>query len=226
MTNIIILEDEANIAENLRKYLSVKLEHNILTAGSIEELHSLLFNLSDVELFLLDVNLPDGVTLDSLNELRAKYPNAQILIMTGITDDQKQVEAFDLGADDFIQKPFSLEALTARIQKRLKDNEKSHNSNKKRFDICVKKQIIFTDSTSVGLTEKETAILEQLVSKSPVAVSREEIAQKLRKQHFNVKTDRSVDMGINAINKKISKLGVDGKSIFSVRGIGYRLELH
>ena len=178
------------------------------------------------DLIVLDLMLPDIDGLEICKSLKSKtdYSSIPIIILTAKGDETDKIVGLELGADDYMTKPFSPRELIARIKAILRRSS-FQESNKK---ITINNEIIidsnryevFVGKEKIKLTSTEFKILELLASKKGYVFTREDILNYLW-EHDKVVTDRTVDVHIKHLR---DKLGKAGKIIKNVRGIGYKIE--
>ena len=221
---ILIIEDEPDIRKNLEYNLSRE-GYSVLTAASIAEAEQLIYS-NNLSLILLDLMLPDGSGLDLCKKMKSD-PNVQnlpIIILTAKDDEVDKVVGFELGADDYVTKPFSVRELILRIKAVLKrgDNKKDIVEIDRQFGdlkIDIDSHEVFVDGELVNLTALEFKLLIQLVDRRGRVQSREQLLADVWGYSAEV-TTRTVDTHIKRLREK---LGTVGDYIQTVRGVGYRL---
>jgi two-component system phosphate regulon response regulator PhoB len=226
---ILCVEDEEDIQE-LVTYNLVKSGFNILCAETGEEaIEKLGSNRPD--LVILDLMLPgmNGLEvcktmkrIDSLKEI-------PIIMLTAKGEEVDIITGLDLGADDYVTKPFSPKVLVARVKAVLRKKAENTSRKKKEEDsIIVKDNLIIdparyevkVDGIPIKLTVTEFNILKLLVRRSSWVFSRQQIIDAVRGYEYSV-TPRAVDVHIFSLR---NKLGTAGNRIESVRGVGYRFK--
>lgn len=182
---------------------------------------------NDHELLILDLTLPGMDGLEICQDIRKKS-DIPIIISSARSDIQDKVEAFDLGADDYLPKPYNPQELLLRIKTILKRYHKVDNEGKKIVDknaFVIKQsrhQILFHNKP-LQLTLAEYGVLEYLIKKNGDIVSRNEIMYNV--EHISANSSKkSVDVIIGRLRSKIESDVKKPKHIISVRGLGYRLE--
>lgn len=178
------------------------------------------------KLILLDIMLPDQDGLSILQTLKNKITTKEIpvILLTAKNSEFDKVKGLDMGADDYISKPFGVMELIARIKAILR---RFQNSNKEEFKIKNfyfndKKHLVSIDGVNIDLTLKEYKILHLLLNYPNMVFSREQIALEVWGDDFP-SISRTIDMHIKTLRQK---LGVYSKLITTVRGVGYKLEQH
>jgi len=219
---ILIVDDEEDVLELVRFNLERE-GYKIETAVSGEEaLTTAKSRLPD--LIILDLMLPgmDGLEVCKKLKTDAKTQSIPIIMLTAKSEDSDIITGLELGADDYITKPFSPKILTARIRRVLQRNiardlEKSPiklhelTIDPSRHEVLVKNKL-------VALTFTEFNILYTLAKRPGIVFTRYQIVDAIRGEDYLV-TDRAVDVQIVSLRKK---LGTMGKYIETVRGIGYK----
>lgn len=218
---ILIVEDEAE----LQTYLKQSLEENdfvVQTASDgIKALNKISH--SEPDLVLLDLGLPNMTGESVCLEIRKKYPNLKVIILSARNDTLDIVKGLNLGADDYITKPFTLEELMARINARLRSNS-SNNVIKKAADLELNQETheVKRGKTLIDLSPTEFRLLEYFIINKGKVLTREMILSKIWSASPDIET-RSVDIYVGYLRKK-----VDGNSnvklIKSIRGFGYILK--
>ena len=220
---ILIVEDERDIA-NL---ISFNLEQNGYDAEIVPSGEDAMKALKEFlpDLILLDIMLPgiDGLSVCSWIRKNPETKNLPVIILTAKGSEEEIVNGLELGADDYITKPFSPKVLLARIKNVLKhyDKNNSESGEKIKFndiEICPSKREVKINDKSVNLTFSEFEILRFLIKNKGKVFTRNEIVNNLRGGNYPV-TERSVDVLIVGLRKKLSDAA---KYIETVRGVGYR----
>jgi two-component system alkaline phosphatase synthesis response regulator PhoP len=227
-TRLLLVEDERNVAETLTERLSAE-GFQIKRADSVASARRAIAE-ADVELALLDVGLPDGNGFELAKLLRERAPGTAIVFLTAHATPEDRVRGLELGADDYIGKPFHFRELLLRINnclKRAQDLQRVPGDIRgqvrigralvdfERFSATVNGQ-------SVALTHKECAVLRLLAERVGKAVSRDEILDRAWSAD-EFPTSRTVDNFIVRLRKLIEADAADPRVIRSIRGVGYLL---
>lgn len=220
---ILVVEDEEDISE-LVCYNLKKAGFTTETAFSGEEALRKLEK-SDPELVLLDVMLPNINGFEVLRRIRAeeKFRKISVIMLTAKGSDVDVVKGLELGADDYIAKPFSPSVLIARIKSVLKRKGEFAKGDIIKIDKLVinpEKYEVTIDDTRIDLTISEFQILCFLAKKKGWAMSRYQIINVIKGEDHFV-TDRAVDVMIVGLRKKLKEYG---EYIETVRGVGYRFK--
>ena len=220
---ILIIEDEPDIRKNLEYNLSRE-GYSVLTAASIAEAEQLIYS-NNLSLILLDLMLPDGSGLDLCKKMKSDpdMQNLPIIILTAKDDEVDKVVGFELGADDYVTKPFSVRELILRIKAVLKrgENKKDIVEIDRQFGdlkIDIDSHEVYVDGELVNLTALEFKLLIQLVDRRGRVQSREQLLADVWGYSTEV-TTRTVDTHIKRLREK---LGTMGKYVQTIRGVGYK----
>lgn len=219
MTNIIYsVEDDANIA----KIISIALEKQGYEVHSFFDGQSFLeaFAKQKPDLILLDLMLPDCSGLDLLRKIRANEKNDDVSIMIVSAKNQvlDKVDGLDLGADDYLEKPFDILELISRVNARLRRIRQPTTITIDGVSIDSERRVCTVLGKEVSLTNAEFTILFALMRASDKVVSRDQLLSILWGDR-NVYESRTVDVHVKALR---AKLQGQEKHIASVYGIGYK----
>lgn len=223
---ILVVDDEEDLCEILKFNLETE-GYEVDTANSAEE--ALKMNLSDYQLLLLDVMMGEmsGFKMASLIRKDEKTIDLPIIFLTAKDTENDMLTGFNLGADDYISKPFSIRQVTARVKavlRRTGSKEETDEINLLEYETLVldTKRIKATvDKAEVPLTKKEFQILQLLLENKGNVFSREDILTRIWKDEVYV-LDRTIDVNITRLRKKI---GMYGKNIVTRLGFGYCFEI-
>jgi two-component system phosphate regulon response regulator PhoB len=221
--NILVIEDEPDIRKTLEYNISRE-GHKVLTAGSIHDAEKILQSQS-LSLVLLDLMLPDGSGLDFCRKLKtnSKTESIPVIILTAKDDEVDKVVGFELGADDYVTKPFSVRELLLRIKAVLKRGEvkKDIVEVERQFGdlkIDIESHEVYVDEMKIELTALEFKLLNQLVETRGRVQSRDQLLSEVWGYSAEV-TTRTVDTHIKRLR---NKLGSIGKYVQTIRGVGYK----
>jgi len=228
MLNILIVEDETNLGITLEEYLS-GLGHKCAWAKNGVEAMA-LFRTNRPGLILMDIGLPDTNGLDLAVQFRKERKDFVLLFLSALNDPETKVNAFELGAEDYITKPFALKELTMRLDRILKTQtsietlpeEISHGALKIWFR---RYEVQDADGQILALSQKECAILELLYKRQNEAVPREEIIEKIWGED-KFPSNRTVDNYIVKLRKWCESDPAHALDIQSIRSIGYKLTIN
>jgi two-component system, OmpR family, alkaline phosphatase synthesis response regulator PhoP len=225
---ILVVEDERNVAETLVERLRQE-GYQVFHAASVAQAR-LLLSSERVHLALLDVGLPDGNGFELAIEVRALAPQAAIVFLTAHGNPEDRVRGLELGADDYLTKPFHFRELLLRIQNCLRRaQELAEVPGEMRGVLRIGRARVDFEryAAEVGgqwqtLTHKECAVLRLLASRVGKAVSRDEILDRAWSAD-EFPTSRTVDNFIVRLRKLIETDAADPQIIRSIRGVGYLL---
>ena len=223
---ILIVEDEAPIQELLQFNLE-RNKYRVKVVDSGEEALELATQFQP-DLILLDIMLPGADGLEVCKNLKAnpKTQRMPIIMLTALCEEADIVTGLELGADDYITKPFSPRVLLARVKAALRRISKSDApindelTEAHGIAIDTARHKVEVDGEDVSLTFTEFKVLQLLASQPGRVFTRYQIVDAVHGEDYPV-TDRSVDVQIVGLRKK---LGEAGKFIETVRGIGYRFK--
>jgi DNA-binding response OmpR family regulator len=223
--NILIVEDEKSLAKEVQTFL--KNEGFTCDIAHTGKEASEKIYVNQYDFLLLDLGLPDYEGLDLLKEARDAKQEAAVIILTarGSTDDK--IKGLDLGADDYLAKPFSLLELSSRIQAiiRRKHGLKKTTMDVHGFTVDLTNRNIAFKTTVISLTKKEFDILQYLLINKNRVLTRVQLTEHIWDNALEVDYDSNyVDVHIKNLRKKLGQYAeIDW--IETVRGIGYRLNL-
>lgn len=228
MLNILIVEDEENLGITLSEYLK-DLGHGCSWAKDARAARE-LFKIEKPNVILMDIGLPDGNGLDLAREFRKLRRDFVLLFLSALNDPETKVEGLEIGADDYITKPFALKELTLRLKRILSSqsefNKLPEEINHGPLKIWFKRyEVEDADGNIIALSQKECAILELLYTKKNHAVDREEIIEKIWGED-KFPSNRTVDNYIVKLRKWCESDPEKNIEIQSIRSIGYKLTTH
>jgi two-component system copper resistance phosphate regulon response regulator CusR len=225
LKSILIVEDEKRLADLLKAGLEEQgYLVDIAYDGYIGK--SLVIK-NNYDLVILDINLPLINGYDLCKDIRAYNNEIPIIMLTAMSSADNKLAGFDVGADDYILKPFDFKELLARVKvflRRSSTTEKAEDNLIKIDDleINISKKIVFRSGVQIELTAKEYILLEFLAKNKGVVISRIEIAEKIWNLNFDTGTNY-IDVYINYLRKKIDK-DSPNKLIHTRVGLGYVLK--
>lgn len=223
--HILVIDDEPDILELIRYNLS-KNGYHVTCAPSGEEALTNL-RLHQPDLVVLDLMLPDVDGLDVCKTMKRDAQMAQIpiIMLTARGEEVDVVTGLELGADDYLTKPFSPRVLLARIKAVLRrqqgqPSEDTTILHRGDFVIHPGRHAVLLDGNAIALTSTEFRILHLLARRSGWVFSRQQILEAVSGHDANA-TDRAVDVHIVSLRRK---LGAHGDTIETIRGVGYRFK--
>jgi DNA-binding response regulator vncR len=214
---ILIVEDDRMIREGVVEFLR-EFKYEMVEAGDgLEALKK--FN-HEINLVILDIKLPSMNGLEVLRKIREKS-RVPVLMMTAFSDEESQIMAFSNLADGFMEKPFSLPVLKARVEALLKktlgEDLREFNYQETKIDFVSFRAEVA--GQAVEVKPKELEILKYLFLNEGRVLTREQIIENVWKESEEIPFDRVIDVYIKELRRKL-KLDC----IYTVRGVGYKLE--
>ncbi|MBL0882828.1 MAG: response regulator transcription factor [Chitinophagaceae bacterium] len=221
--SILLVEDEAKLGPIIRDELRRQgyLVDLAIDGKEAEE----AFQNKLYSIVLLDVNLPYKSGLDLCKEFRAVNKTIPIIMLTAIGQIQDKVEAFDLGADDYLVKPFHFEELFVRVKALLKRTDKGQEDEKIVVDdltIDMKNKSVVRGGMNINLTAKEFTLLTLLARNRERVISKQEILEKVWDLTFDTGTN-TIEVYISFLRNKIDK-PFEQKLIHTKPGFGYYIK--
>jgi DNA-binding response OmpR family regulator len=214
---ILLLEDEKQIAENIKEYLKLKMWWKVDIAWTIKEAEEKIED-NYYDILLFDVMLPDGESYELANEIKKTYDDLPIIFLTAKWELEDKLLGFDSGGDDYITKPFELDELIARIQTIAK-RFGIWTLNIKWVDLDLENRKVSKDWEEIKLNKTEFSILEYLVSNRWKIVERTDLIDYVwGEELFDEKVDRKLDVYIANIRKKLGKDFIE-----TIKWVGYKV---
>ena len=216
--HILIVDDDDGIRSLVKKYLN---ENNYLvtTADSAEDAKEKI-KIIEFDLIILDIMMPGKNGLEFIQENKKKL-NTPIILLTAKGEPNERIKGLEIGADDYLSKPFEPKELILRIQNIIK---KTNKHDLKRFiefeniKIDLNKQLIFKKNAEYKVNNTEKIILEKMINNPGKTFSREDIGLLI-----NLDKERSIDVIITRLRKKIEIDPKNPKFLQTIRGAGYVL---
>lgn len=239
---ILVAEDDEIIRSGIKEYL-VEFKYDIYEAKDGKEALDIFKN-NEIDLIILDIQMPKLTGLEVLEEIR-KTSDIPVIILTAFNDEKYKIDAFSNLADGYIEKPFSLPVLKARIESLLtkyysakrntnnrndedeaKDKHKEYSGRRDIFihnnaEVNFKSYSAKYNGESIDINAKEIEILKYLLENNGQVLTRGQILSGVWKETEEIPYDRVIDVYIKELRKK---LGLDD-CIITVRNVGYMLEI-
>jgi DNA-binding response OmpR family regulator len=220
---ILMAEDDSALGSFVRKGLEAE-HYAVDLSGDGEQARAMAAEL-DYDLVMLDLNLPrlDGISI--LRSVRVRKPSMPILILTGRNRVEDRVQCLDMGADDYLMKPFSFAELSARIRALLRRSHVPAESVLKVDDLRLDRveRRVERAGRRIELTSKEFALLEYMMRNAGRRITRAMIIEHVWNISFDTSTN-IVDVYVNYLRRKVDD-GFGSRLIHTVRGVGYELSL-
>jgi DNA-binding response OmpR family regulator len=224
MSLVVVVEDDPAILQGLHESLRLE-RYDVLTASDGETGYRLARERKP-DLVILDLMLPKMGGFEICRKLRAEAFTAPILMLTARGDEADRVLGLDLGADDYVTKPFSVRELLARVRAMLRRQEKpDHLPEELRFDDVVvdfRRCEARKRGVAVELTRKEFGVLRQLGAKAGEVVSRDDLLNGVWGYETYPNT-RTVDVHIAMLRSKLEDNPSVPRRLITVHGMGYKL---
>ncbi|MBL8271740.1 response regulator transcription factor [Steroidobacter sp.] len=218
---VLIVEDQKRLAEFLRRGLGER-AYTVACAGSCSEARNALCE-AHYDLVVLDLGLPDGDGLDLLAEWRRSGFSEPVLILSARDSVQDRIRGLDLGADDYLPKPFSLEELLARVRVLLRRQTSVKQTLLQHRDITVDLlgRSVQVAGQPLELTSREFALLETFMHNPGRILTRTLICEKIWESNYDVDTNL-LDVYMSRLRGKLEAAA--NRPVFkTVRGVGYQL---
>lgn len=223
--HILVVEDEPDINKTV-SYNIANEGLKPLSALNLTEAESYISS-NNISLIILDLMLPDGSGLDFCKKLKSSnaYSDIPIIIVTAKDDEVDKVVGFELGADDYVTKPFSVRELILRIKAILKRNSKDMTQNISSkietfgiLSINEDSHEVFINDDEIILTALEFKLLKHLLDRRGRVQTRDQLLSDVWGYSAHI-TTRTVDTHVKRLREK---MGVMGKHVQTIRGVGYR----
>ncbi len=216
---ILIVEDNIKILKSIKNELKKEFDVDICTEGE-EAVYKIEQNIYD--LVILDIMIPKKSGIEVLKEIRKRYIETPVIILTAKEELDDKVKAFSIGANDYVTKPFYMEELIARIYAVLRTNGKIKEDNFIRFNnliLDIKNKIVKIDNNEINLQNKQFDLLEYLLLNKGVILLKDQIYDRIWGIDSNSSVE-IVEVYISNLRKKLSDYGYD-KYIKTKRKVGY-----
>ncbi|MBQ2259523.1 MAG: response regulator transcription factor [Spirochaetales bacterium] len=221
---ILIVEDDIDISTLIQFHLNAQHYETVIADNGKTAIEKLRAN-EDISLVILDIMLPVVSGLEVLKYIRYQSSNRNlpVIITSALTEESDIITGLELGADDYLTKPFSPKILLARIRSVIRRSEGSGDSGKtikttNGIHIDAGSRLCYINEESISFTATEFDILLALIKAEGRVLTRAQIMEAI-KGDDKAATERSIDVQIASIRKKLGPLG---QSIATVWGIGYR----
>lgn len=221
---ILIIEDDETIRLGLKYYLEQE-SFEVIETDNCKDTINILENNKKIDLILLDINLPDGDGFSLFKKIK-QIKEIPIIFLTVNDLEISIVRGLDMGADDYITKPFKARELISRIRNVLRRTNKFNYSNViKIHDLTIdmKQARVFKNNKDVMLTALEYKIFLVLALNPNVVFSREKILADIWDVNEEYVNDNTLSVYIKRIREKIEDNPAEPKIILTVRGIGYKV---
>ncbi len=217
------IEDDLDISKIINKTLT-KQGYEVYSFYDAKSFFE-AFNQKKPDLMLVDLMLPDLSGNEIIKKVREDHnnDNIEIIILSAKRMLIDKVEGLDIGADDYLEKPFDLLELMSRVNARLRRHKNEDVISASELCIDIKKHQAYFKGKELELTNKEYDILLYLLTKSSQVVSRDDLLTHIWGTSSYDYESRTIDMHIKSIRKKINDM--DGSIIKTIYGVGYKIDL-
>ena len=218
MKNILLIEDNDTIIMGL-KYSLEQENFKVISAQNVSEFNKEI-NKNEIDLVLLDISLPDGNGFEICKKIKSKK-DIPVIFLTAQDEETSVVLGLDLGADDYIVKPFRTRELISRINSVLRryGHNESNLIQYKNIKIDTSSAKVYKDNEEIIFTSLEYKILLMLFSNQNKLISREQLLEKIWDIAGNFVNDNTLTVYVKRIREKLG----DETIIKTVRGLGYRI---
>lgn len=224
MAKILIIEDDKTIQNSMEYYLTSE-NFMVDTVRKIEEAKEKLKN-NSYDILLLDVTLPDGNGFDFYQTIK-EQTTTPVIFLTALDEEKDIVKGFELGADDYITKPFHTRELLSRIKNVLrhtcfgKEKEEKHKIGNVSINLATSK--IYKEGKEIEVTALEYKIISFLFENKGKIISRGQILANIWDSNENYVNDNTLTVYMKRIREKIEEDSNQPKIIKTIRGLGYKI---
>ena len=220
--NVLLVDDDEDFVNSLSRLLKkfdINTVNELRTSGAEKQIKK-----SHFDVILLDVMMPEENGFQFLPTIR-KISNVPVIMLTALREEDNLVNGLDLGADDYITKPFKINELVARLRalkRRYSFNENKIKTILDDLELFFYRSTVKVGNVTIKLTESENHILHLLLNAKDYFVTRESLYSKVLNREM-LPEDRSLDVHISNLRQKLGAHPTKGNRIRSIRGLGYAL---
>ena len=218
IAHVLVVDDDEGIRSLVKKFLNEK-NYLVTTASNAENAYEKV-KIIKFDLIILDIMMPGKSGLDFLNEYK-KDINTPVILLTAKGEPNERIEGLEMGADDYLPKPFEPKELDLRIKNIINKTKKDNLKRIIRFEnikIDLNKQMIVRNDLEFKINNTEKIILEKMINNPGKVFAREDIGKIV-----NLDKERSIDVIITRLRKKIEVDPKNPKFLQTIRGAGYVL---
>lgn len=219
--NILIIEDDKDLNDGLSYSLS-KISYTVKSAFNLTQGFSLLEKYS-FDAIILDCNLPDGSGFSACQKIKKRF-GTPIILLTVCDGEINELKGFEMGANDYITKPFSLSILKARLNNILCPTKIKKAFISENILLDFEHHVIYKNETQIPLTKIEFSLLQYLLDNKEHILSKQSILNYIWDYNGKFVDENVVTVNIHRLRMKIEENPSLPKHIISVRGIGYKWE--
>ncbi|MBE5964222.1 MAG: response regulator transcription factor [Lachnospiraceae bacterium] len=220
MDKILLIEDDIYLTKNIR----LLLEKNGYEVSAVNNVEQALKYKDIVDLYLMDVMLPDGTGFEVCENVR-KTSNKPIIMISAKDDEDSIVRGLELGADDYVTKPFKPNELVSRIRANLRRNSISDRSKiftSFDLELDLDKRKVLKSGNELNLRNIEFKLLETFVANPEIVIKRERILESIWDSEGNFIEDNTLSVSIKRLREKLGNNPNGCEYIETIRGVGYR----
>lgn len=236
MHTLLLVDDDRTLCHMFREYLGTG-EFIVFETNTAHRSLEIVRQ-HKVDIVVLDIELPDGNGIEFISNIK-KHAKSPIVVISGNKDPNIHVNVFEAGADDFVQKPFHMREMKARIHSHIRRwNTIASNLNDPvaergtKEKICLgewtldaqKYEIFHKDNKATNLTAHEFQLLKTLIDSNGRVLKREDLCNAVKEDNY-VPTPRAIDIKIARIRKKLGEDATNPQIIKTVRGVGYLVNI-
>ena len=218
IAHVLVVDDDEGIRSLVKKFLNKK-NYLVTTASNAENANEKV-KIIKFDLIILDIMMPGKSGLEFLNEYK-KDINTPVILLTAKGEPNERIEGLEMGADDYLPKPFEPKELVLRIKNIINKTKKDSLNRIIRFEninIDLNKQMIIRNDLEFKINNTEKIILEKMINNPGKVFAREDIGKII-----NLNKERSIDVIITRLRKKIEVDPKNPKFLQTIRGAGYVL---
>ena len=218
IAHILVVDDDEGIRSLVKKYLNEN-EYLVTTSANAEDASEKI-KIIKFDLIILDIMMPGKNGLEFIQENKKKL-DTPIILLTAKGQPSERIEGLEIGADDYLPKPFEPKELILRMENilgKIKINEQKRVIKFKNIKVDLNKQIIFKNNIEYKINNTEKIILEKMINNPGKTFTREDIGSLI-----NLDKERSIDVIITRLRKKIEVNVKNPKFLQTIRGAGYVL---
>ncbi len=218
---VLIVEDQLRLGQFLKQGFTER-AYTVALASTCEQARDILAE-SSFDVIVLDLSLPDGDGLELLREWRHAGFNEPVLILSARDAVEDRIRGLDLGADDYLPKPFSFEELMAHVRALLRRQSAAKRAvlEHRGIRLDLVSHTVHLNDKSIDLTSREYALLEIFMHNVGRVLTRTQISEKIWASHYDVDTNL-LDVYMSRLRAKLES-GTDKPIFKTLRGVGYQL---
>jgi len=226
MHTVLVVDDEKNIRELIKINLEMN-QYSVLTASDGNEAIELLRKVQLIDLAIIDLMLPgiDGIEVCRFIRRDDTHKDLPVIMLTAKGTEHDKVHGLEMGADDYVTKPFSTKELLARVKSQLRRVERDKNDQLiiiRNLELNIKEHMVFVNRHEVTLTLKEFELLKLLALNRGKVYTRDELLDLVWGYDYFGET-RTVDVHVRHLRKKIGCFDEENEYIETIRGVGYKI---